>query len=779
LLGAAVAALLVGVLAFGPLVRARVTSEGARRGFVVKAGRAVPGWFSVRLSDVEVELEGVKGVRVTVPELRVGLDVFLRPREIDVLGAAVTMEGSAEELADAFAAWRSRRPPAAASTEGKGSGLQARAESCAFTWKADASPAADAIEASGISIVKDEQGTKVGFDRLRATRHELSAEVSSATAEVTRAGTIKNAKAGTVDLVYRTKAEEKQGADQTAPIEPPPLPLVVANGKKGAKGQPVVAAPAPAESTEPLLPLPDLHVLRARAALLAKTLAARLEDDSSVAIDGLAFHFERAGAQPLTLGPGACTLARHANGVEIEYSTAPASKGAALAIEGKLPTGDSGDVRVSISGGPVALSLLGVKEGGGGLVDVDRATVTGKGSVVLAGAGDALTFDGDFALQHFGIHQPRLALEPLHGLEVSARARGLLTDKGELRLDDAEAALGSLKLRTHGNLEQSSDHTAGAFSFDIPVASCQSLLDSVPGALLPELRGAQMTGTLGGKGRFIFDSKKLDDLTLSYDVDDLCKLTLVPAPLAKERFQKPFMHRIYTPDGKQSEEETGPGTDKWIVLDGVSPYMQVAVLTTEDGAFFHHRGFNHGAIKSSLIANLKARRFVRGASTITMQTAKNLFLTRDKTLGRKLEELILTDYLEQTFTKSEILEVYFNIIEFGPNLYGIVSASEHYFGRKPEELNIAECLFLASLLPRPVGFHKLYEKGELSESWMKNLHTLMEIAFKNGKLSESELRDGLAQPIVFYKPESPRPPPRPAIPGSHFTGDDQDWRQLN
>jgi membrane peptidoglycan carboxypeptidase len=207
--------------------------------------------------------------------------------------------------------------------------------------------------------------------------------------------------------------------------------------------------------------------------------------------------------------------------------------------------------------------------------------------------------------------------------------------------------------------------------------------------------------------------------------------------------------------------------------------MQVAVLTTEDGAFFHHRGFNHGAIKNSLIANLKARRFVRGASTISMQTAKNLFLTRDKTLGRKLEELILTDYLEQNFTKAEILEVYLNIIEFGPNVYGIVDAAEHYFGRKPEELNLAECLFLASVLPRPVGFHKLYEKGELSEAWMKNLHTLMEIAFKNGKISESELREGLAQTIVFYKPDAPRPVARPAIPGSHFTGDDQDWRQLN
>jgi membrane peptidoglycan carboxypeptidase len=256
----------------------------------------------------------------------------------------------------------------------------------------------------------------------------------------------------------------------------------------------------------------------------------------------------------------------------------------------------------------------------------------------------------------------------------------------------------------------------------------------------------------------------------------------VPEALAKDRFAKPFLHTVYSPDGTLEEEETGPTTEAWTDLGAISPFMQVAVLTTEDGAFLHHRGFNHAAIRSAIVANLKARKFARGASTITMQLAKNLFLSRDKTLSRKLEEVVLTDYLEQAFTKDEMMELYLNIIEFGPNVYGITAAASHYFARKPAELNLAESLFLSSLLPSPVRYHKLFEKGTIPDSWLKHVRALMVIAEKTGKISQAELAQGLIEPIVFYDARLPAPAPRPAVGGSHFTGDDVDttgWQELN
>jgi len=130
------------------------------------------------------------------------------------------------------------------------------------------------------------------------------------------------------------------------------------------------------------------------------------------------------------------------------------------------------------------------------------------------------------------------------------------------------------------------------------------------------------------------------------------------------------------------------------------------------------------------------------------------------------------DLYERTFKKDEMMEIYLNIIEFGPDIYGVKNAAWHYFGRRPAELNLAECLFLSSLLPKPREYHKLYEKGELPQSWLFNIRQLMEIAHKNARISDKELEEGKQETIVFHKEDAPPPVPRAAVTGSHFTGDD-------
>src|SRR6478609_6269804 len=163
-----------------------------------------------------------------------------------------------------------------------------------------------------------------------------------------------------------------------------------------------------------------------------------------------------------------------------------------------------------------------------------------------------------------------------------------------------------------------------------------------------------------------------------------------------------------------------------------------------DGRGRHDR-INHRAMRDALVANLRAGRFVRGASTISMQLAKNLFLGREKTLSRKLEELVLTEYLEQTFEKDEILELYLNVIEFGPDIYGITAAADHYFGRTPNELTMAECMFLSSLLPSPVRLHGMYVRGSISEGYKRTLQSLLRIAGKRGLLTPGEVAEAQAQ----------------------------------
>jgi membrane peptidoglycan carboxypeptidase len=263
-------------------------------------------------------------------------------------------------------------------------------------------------------------------------------------------------------------------------------------------------------------------------------------------------------------------------------------------------------------------------------------------------------------------------------------------------------------------------------------------------------------------------------MVLEYDVRDRCQFADVPPEIAKDHFTQPFVHKVYLPDGTIGEQTTGPGSENWTALEDISPYMQIAVLTTEDGAFLHHHGFNRAAIRASLIANIKAGRFVRGASTITMQLAKNLFLSRDKTLARKLEEVVLAEYLEQTFSKEELMELYLNVIEFGPAVYGIGAAADYYFGRRPAELNLAECLFLASVLPSPIRYGSLRDGGELPDARMHGIRTLMEIAHRNGRIDETQLAEAEGETIEFWR-GGDRPAPRPPVQlRSHFDGESDD-----
>ena len=159
---------------------------------------------------------------------------------------------------------------------------------------------------------------------------------------------------------------------------------------------------------------------------------------------------------------------------------------------------------------------------------------------------------------------------------------------------------------------------------------------------------------------------------------------------------------------KKREREAGrtPRVEwRWVPTAAVSTHLKRAVVVAEDIEFFRHRGFSPEAIRGAMTEALEERRMPRGASTITQQLAKNLWLSPSRSPLRKGREALLTWQLERALSKRRILECYVNVVEFGPGVYGAEAASRRYFGKPAAELSQDEAALLAASLPRPREWH--------------------------------------------------------------------------
>jgi membrane peptidoglycan carboxypeptidase len=202
-----------------------------------------------------------------------------------------------------------------------------------------------------------------------------------------------------------------------------------------------------------------------------------------------------------------------------------------------------------------------------------------------------------------------------------------------------------------------------------------------------------------------------------------------------------FIQHVYE-NGKYIRSfSVGPSNPFYAPLSAVSPFIVNSILTSEDGNFYFHNGFNEEAFRHSIAANFKAGKFVRGGSTISMQLVKNVFLTRRKTIARKAEEALLVWLIESNriCSKERMLEVYLNIIELGPDVYGVGEASHFYFMKKPSEITLNEGIFLASLLPRPKGFKFNFDTlGNLKPAMADYYRIVSDFMLKKNLITQQE-----------------------------------------
>lgn len=729
---AVVLALLVLALGMGPILRMLAEHEAAQRGFKLKVGRARLGWGAARLENLEVEAPSVPSVRANVSRLDIRLGFDFGLRAIQVHGGTVRLVGSSEEVSRQLEAWRARG--------GARAGERSRAvdyevDGINVVWR-DLPDKGSIQYVWGFRYARQAGLERIGADRARLSHRRGSVDARSLSLLLTRpsrARLLRSADAGHCEVDVDLHAGDSVGP--VAPIQSGP-------GLAVASIVPVRTGKADAEEKAR-----SWASVRAALGKVPELVRRSVEDSGRVSLANVHLRL-RHGSDALNVGPARISVS-HARGelvASLEPQAEATEQGAALRMSVRWPLG-GGTIGLELRGGPLALAAVGVKEGDFGLRNVREARIELSTTSELSSDLAELGFSGTGRLKNLALEQPKLARGLIRGLSLDWTGEGRVRlDGSEISVSRAELTVGDVYLWGRGSLERHSDYFSIQLEGGIPLASCDAMLASAPEGLLPLLAGVRMSGTFALQGSLGFDTRKPRDMRTRWSVDSGCRIAEVPTPILPDRFKGSFYHDAATATGEPVQIVVGRGTTSWVPLSAISRYMDIAVRLCEDGGFWHHQGFDKGAIKNSLEENLRTGRFVRGASTISMQTAKNLYLKKEKTLSRKLQEVVLTMLLEQELTKEQILELYLNVIEYGPGIYGVGPAAQHYFRSHPGELTLGQALYLASILPRPRVSHFGADK-KLSQGWTGYLHRLMRIAHDRKWITEEELAQGLAEPI--------------------------------
>jgi hypothetical protein len=370
-----------------------------------------------------------------------------------------------------------------------------------------------------------------------------------------------------------------------------------------------------------------------------------------------------------------------------------------------------------------------------------------------------LTYKGRFHLAGLTVAHPMLAPVAVPNLGFDATLRGSLDVRNKyLILEEATVDFRDVHALFTADVQNLNDKPRFAATMRVKPVSCQAVLSSLPRELVPALQGFKLQGTLSTDLHLGIDMADLEspvDLGGKVGIEG-CKVVEAPHHADARRLTGTFEQTVPDETGKWETFLVGPEWPDFVPYAEISPHLINSIMTTEDSGFFKHRGFITSEFRSALQRNLQAGRFRLGASSITMQMVKNVLLSREKTLSRKLQEMFLTWYLERHLTKERILEMYFNVIEFGPGIYGIGKAARHYFGKHPRDLEPQEAAFFSSILPSPKRryVHYCNASGELSAKWDAYVKRIMRKSHERKRLTDEEFAKAMATPVRFDRKEA-------------------------
>ena len=418
----------------------------------------------------------------------------------------------------------------------------------------------------------------------------------------------------------------------------------------------------------------------------------------------------------------------------------------------------------------------GVRGRVGGVVDLSAHLALPPRGIDGARGLDEVTLMGAARWRDGSVYLHGLADEPLQGLDLGGEGTlRWWPGMGQVRLEGGRLVYNDVEVGVEASLVDWPLEPELKLEASMAETSCQAMVDALPDALLGPYRNVELEGRAAPRLRVEWEIEEprtfeieIDGLAeeddpelirarrrqglepmLPVEKTHLCRVENLRADqdeggwpevtIAEEPgspgqappkasppawrnpnalgdvywLNRPFVMQVTEGVSEEAEVYVGPGLESYVPLSELPPWVAGAAYLSEEILFYYNRGVSVGLLQKALRIDLEKGRFVYGGSTVTQQLVKNLFLTRDKTLARKLQEALISFRVDEVVSKDRVIELYLNCIEFGPDLYGIGPAAQHYFGKDARELTPVEAVFLGVIKPSPSYGDHLRKRGGL------------------------------------------------------------------
>ena len=370
-----------------------------------------------------------------------------------------------------------------------------------------------------------------------------------------------------------------------------------------------------------------------------------------------------------------------------------------------------------------------------------------------------LNLKGNFSLSEFSFFHPKISPNVIENVNAAAEFDATyLFAEDKLTIKPISLTSGPITVAGFINISDVRSNPVIEFELGGKDLNCSDIPKAIPTGFLPTITDLRLIGTTISpqiSGKIPWKNPLISQLKET-GFEGKCYPVSVAPHFPEELNDKTY---TFTTDYTYFKDAitVGPGTKDYTPLEEIPPYVKAAMFLTEDKRFFDHGPLRIAFVERALRLNLNQRKYVYGGSTIGQQLTKNLFLNRSKNLARKLEEAFITWRMVKIVPKLRIFELYLNVIEFGPDIYGIYSASKFYFDKEPKDLTPLEGAFLASLKVSPSKGGRFYKNGfsQNGKWWHKRMKYIMKVLAENGYISVAEVIAANNWTPKFSYPTSP------------------------